>query len=26
VALAMSCGIHMGEEQKPVSLPEITFW
>ena len=26
VALAMACGIHMGESQKPASLPEIAFW
>jgi len=26
VALAMACGIHMGEEQKPANLPEIAFW
>ena len=26
VALAMACGIHMGEQMKPAQMPEITFW
>jgi phage terminase large subunit-like protein len=26
VALAMACGIHMGEQQKPTEMPEISFW
>ena len=26
VALAMACGIHMGEQQQPTSMPEISFW
>jgi len=26
VALAMACGIHMGEDMKPASMPEIDFW
>lgn len=26
VALAMACGIHMGEDMKPASMPEISFW
>ena len=26
VALAMACGIHMGEQQKPLEMPEISFW
>jgi phage terminase large subunit-like protein len=26
VALAMSCGIHMGEQQKPSEMPELSFW
>jgi hypothetical protein len=24
--LAMACGIHMGEQQKPTEMPEISFW
>jgi len=26
VALAMACGIHMGEQQRPAEMPEISFW
>lgn len=26
VALAMACGLHMGEQLKPAAMPEIDFW
>jgi hypothetical protein len=26
VALAMSCGVHMGESMAKEQMPEISFW